>query len=672
MHLTVHSYRLPTNESLLINRQLLDLALKSGEIGIWQLDLTNQKLEWDEQALKIFGQTKESFTGHISAWEDALHPQDKEFAREKYSEFLTFEQPLDINFRIIQPSGAVRHIRARAKLIKDKYGKPVKALGTNWDITRYRKEHEQLKLAKLVIEHAKDTIIICDAEPLDAPEPQITYVNPAFEQEFGWTAEEVIGKSPRMFASPRAEPGQRVELRKQMEKWESARADLLNRSKNGLDFWTELDLFPVNNETGRCTHWVAIQRNISRRKELEASIAKAQAAEQKHIALKTKFIANMSHEIRTPMNGIMGMATLAQHYAGTDRAAEYIKHIQISSKALIRILDDVLEYATLESGNAVIIDEPLSFKAICENLDKTFQHMAVEKRIKFECKIQSGIPIQLVGDQIRVQQVLSNLVNNAIKFTDQGEITVSIGLVDIKENTCTIHIAVKDTGIGISASKLSCITNEFTQADPAISRKYGGSGLGLAISKQVLGLMGSTLQIESTEGLGSTFSFDIELKANHQPAFKSQRQDVHDTASLDKIKENIGLLFQQKSILIVDDDTSNALTLKDMFEVLKIKSDIASNGKNAISLINENTYDLVLMDIHMAEIDGVTATEHIRQTKDKSQLPIIAVTADITPKQRTECLEKGMNAVLLKPFEISKLIESILIVWNHPDSSESS
>ncbi|MFN0014790.1 MAG: ATP-binding protein [Saprospiraceae bacterium] len=404
---------------------------------------------------------------------------------------------------------------------------------------------------------------------------------------------------------------------------------------------------------------------IHQKEEAEKLRAKAEAekqeadrqrrrAEQSERA-EQQFLANMSHEIRTPMNAVMGMTNLLLQKNPREDQLLYLHSIRQSSDALLVILNDILDISKIQAGKMDLEVTDVDVADILERVRTTLQFRAEEKGLRLELDCDPGIPPVLVGDPVRLQQVLLNLAGNAVKFTEKGQVLVSATLQKHSEQRCRIHFSVRDTGIGMTPAQLAVVFDSFRQASGDTARKYGGTGLGLSISKQLVEKFGGTLQAESQPGQGSAFWFDIELPVGTLPAARPEAEPAAGTAAA----------LRGLRVLVAEDNAFNRIVAVETLQMLipDVVVITAENGREALEAVQAETLDVVLMDVAMPVMDGLEATRSIRAlSAPLNAIPIIAFTASVTQKEVRRCLQNGMNSCVPKPFRDEQLLAALLAV----------
>ena len=399
--------------------------------------------------------------------------------------------------------------------------------------------------------------------------------------------------------------------------------------------------------------------DIGEREKIKNELIVAKEEAEKLSGFKDQFLANMSHEIRTPLSGIIGFTKILLRGNITEKQKEQLTTIKISSDILLVVINDILDLAKIEAGKMILEETELNVRHLTNSILSTFELRLQEKEQTLHTYFDESIPECVLGDPVRINQILLNLVGNAIKFTNKGgAINVYVNLLKQDDDTVILEFIISDTGIGILEEKIENIFDPFIQSNSNTSRLYGGSGLGLNIVKQLIDLMKGTITVKSQLHVGSTFTLNIPLKQTKKIALEINREICNDNKSelLVKLK---GL--KDIKVLIVDDMVINQLLVKTIIEDIGFETEIAKNGKIAINLLEKNNYDLILMDLQMPEMNGWEATKHIRNKMKlpKSATPIIALTADITEKNIIKCQEIGMDAYVCKPINETDLLQKV-------------
>ncbi|CAK0742187.1 two-component system, sensor histidine kinase and response regulator [Gammaproteobacteria bacterium] len=405
----------------------------------------------------------------------------------------------------------------------------------------------------------------------------------------------------------------------------------------------------VCDDTGIPLRMVGVNWDIS-------DLKNARELAEKTARLKSEFLANMSHEIRTPMNGIIGLSELALYQPLSPDVRDYLKKIHDSSKSLLGILNDILDYSKIDAGRMNIENAPFILDTIIDTLCNLFTLRAEEKGLHFTIDVAPQVPRRLVGDALRLQQVLSNLLGNALKFTERGEVALRITVQKIENSQARLIFKVEDTGIGMSEETLTRLFQPFTQADGSITRRFGGTGLGLAISRELLLLMESDFTVESSLGKGSTFSFSLPFSVAVGVQIATRERSNRQSQLIDKHVQRL----TGARVLVAEDNTINQQVVAGLLKRWGVIIKIANHGQEALNFLANEWFDAVLMDVHMPGMDGLEATRKIRQNATWTDLPVIALTAGVTTEERELVLDAGMNGFIGKPINQEELAATLL------------
>jgi PAS domain S-box-containing protein len=541
-----------------------------------------------------------------------------------------------------------------------------------------QKLHEDARLLEAAVVNAKDAVMITTAN-LDEGGPEIIYVNEAFTRISGYELEEVIGKTPRILQGHDTDRAELDRLKETLSQGKTFSGELKNYTKDGDPYWLDISITPLFDDDGKVTHFTAIERNITDRKQSEDDL-KFEIEERKRVeaqmqeyadklelirfdaldakkkaeaanAAKSEFLANMSHELRTPMNGIIGMTEFLLDSNLDDEQRDNAETLHGSSQNLLSILNDILDISKIEVGELDVETVPFHVGTAIRQIVQLFLPLASDKGVSLEFHKDDDVPSTVTGDLGKFQQILRNLVSNSLKFTETGSVTILLS----KGRGRFLNISVQDTGIGIPEDKLDTIFEKFMQADNSITREFGGTGLGLTITQQLIELLGGEIFVESVVGEGSTFKFELPLDVADEQLKAVNLYDVRQAGSDGSLPTHI-------NILAVDDHPVNQKFVMKLMEKLGFSNvDLAESGREALDMIAANSYDLVLMDCQMPELDGYQATIELRKIEEGTDrhLPVIALTANAMVGDRDKCLKAGMDDYLSKPIKPDKLMALI-------------
>ena len=541
-------------------------------------------------------------------------------------------------------------------------GRPA-IMSTCRDISELKLASEKLRKLSQAVEQSESSTLITNLSGV------IEYSNPWVTVLTGYTPGEVLGQNPRLFQSGQTKPETYRELWQTILAGKVWRGELHNRKKNGDLHWEDVRISPVLDSSGQITHFLSIKEDVTERKRiteelletnrsLAAANSRAKALTDEAIAAnrsKSEFLAVMSHEIRTPMNAVLGMTRLLLNTRLDARQADFAQTVATSGEALLEIINDILDISKIEAGGEFPLEEqPLSLRNLTGDLMRLLQPRAGDRGLTLGTDLAEDIPDWVKGDAGRLRQVLMNLAGNGLKFTDRGGVAIRVRSLGVEESCVGLRFEVRDTGIGISAEDVARLFQPFSQADSSASRQRGGTGLGLAISKRIVELMGGSMGLESTPGHGSMFWFEITLEVASAPvqelAVAKGAEGVAGAAPTRPLR-----------ILVAEDNQLNRRLAGYMLESLGQRADFAITGREAVEAWERSSYDIILMDCQMAEMDGFEATREIRRREaartggEGERIRIVALTADAVKGAVERCLAAGMDGYLSKPYTAQEL-----------------
>lgn len=632
-------------------------------LGHWRLYIPTDKLSYSEQCLKVLGLPE----GHAYTRQhciERIHPDDLPALRLAWREAREGGE-IDIECRL-QPEMGPRWIRLIGRVTRNRSGKAYSASGVIQDITEQRLAEQGLRKITVAIEQSPNPVQITDTQA------RIEYVNPAFERLTGYSREESLGRNPSFIASGQTPAATYRALWAALLRGETWQGELINRKKSGEVYTEYVFISPVHQADGRITHYLALKEDVTERKRLAKELdthrhhledlvaqrtheaIEAKAAAEAASAAKTSFLANMSHEIRTPLNAILGLNRMALR-ASTDPVQRgQLERQAGAAEHLVQVINDILDFSKIEAGRLQLETTTLTLREVFDNIRTMLQPRAVERSLALEIVLDPAIAdVPLLGDPLRLGQILLNLGSNAVKFTEQGTVTLGAACDgDAASEHLPICLTVRDTGIGMSAEVQAQLFREFSQADASTSRRFGGTGLGLVISHRLLEMMGGDIHVDSTPGVGSLFEIRLGL---HRAAESHQGA----TPAVDAEKQ-LKSRFPNLRVLLAEDNPINQEVTVDLLRAVALQIDVASNGVEAVAMAVRQHYDAVLMDMQMPKMDGLEATRQIRALPGWAAVPIIALTANAFAEDRERCRQAGMNDHLGKPVEAAAVYATLL------------
>jgi two-component system, sensor histidine kinase and response regulator len=562
-----------------------------------------------------------------------------------------------VNFRTVyrRKSGGQLHIDATASLTRhadrDIYIVSFKDISEQKAAAREKARQQQLLRA--LIDSIPDIISYRD------PNGMFLGCNEAFAALRGPDATDVVGHTPEELFPPYRAEVIRTRDQEVLASQHRAVVEETVTYPDGTEALLETVRSPLRDQRGNLLGILAVGRNITQRKIIEEEIRRAKDVAEEATRAKSDFLANMSHEIRTPMNAIIGMSHLALKTDLTPRQRDYLTKVESSSHHLLGIINDILDFSKVEAGKLDIEYAEFDLAKVIDHVADLVGHKAAAKGLEFLLDIAPQVPQRLLGDSLRVGQILINYANNAVKYTDHGRIVVSVRMDQRGHDEALLHFSVSDTGIGLTPQQQALLFQSFQQADSSITRKYGGTGLGLAISKNLAHLMGGEVGVESRFGKGSTFWFTIRAGLVHHTGLTVP-------AGLTSLGAPLDMMLPANSdgtrVLLVEDNEINQLVAQEILRDAGYIVEVAENGRIAVDMVQQRDWDVVLMDMQMPVMDGLEATQCIRKLANRASLPIIAMTANAMQRDRERCLAAGMNDFVTKPVDPEELFK-VLMKW---------
>jgi PAS domain S-box-containing protein len=636
--------------------QRLSLATQVGNIGVWDWDIATNSIDWDERMFDIYGLAPGS-TIDYDHWRATVVAEDLPAAAAALQAAITRKSQEVSEFRILRPDGSLRHVQAAQGVVLDREGKVVRVIGLNLDITERKLVELALKENDLQLVEAQH-IALMGSWSWDIA-TNTTQWSEALYHIYGLLPDDcpatVEGYLSLVHPDDREYVSSVVQRALQTCQGFSYNHRIV-RPDNSVRFH-QLNLRVAVDEGGRPVKLFGTAQDVTDRVKLEEDLREARDAALESVRLKSEFLANMSHEIRTPMNGVIGMTGLLLETDLTGPQREYTETIESSAEALLIIVNDILDFSKIEAGMLRLEKIDFELRSSVEAPVEVLAGRAQAKGLELASLVYRDVPTALRGDPGRLRQVLTNLVGNAVKFTEAGEVVVSVTRISETSSHAVLRFEIQDTGIGISEDAQQRLFLAFTQADGSTTRKYGGTGLGLAISKQLIELMGGEIGIESTLGVGSTFWFTLRFEKQLSPAAVSDQMS--------------GDLFGIR-VLIVDDNATNRKILMHQTGSWGMIPSEAGSAEQALALLlqaatADEPYDIAILDLTMPKTDGFQLAEAIKSDPVIARVTLVLLPSFGRRGHGETALQVGIAAYLQKPVRQSLLHDCLTAVMTHPE-----
>ena len=638
-----------TEEKLQASEQLFRSIFENAQLGIGLFKIDSQEHVSNRALHEMLGYTGEELN-RLGQWDEIVPPEERVSCAQRYAELIQGKRDTDeYEQRFIRRDGRIVVGNGRFQLLRDAAGKPRYIVGLTEDITERKRTQEALleneRLFRTIFENAPVGIGLYSVSKAQY------FTNRALHEMLDYTHEDLnsVEKWDRVVHPDERASGARryaelLEGKRDYDEWEQR---FIRR--DGRLVIADGAFTVIRDTVGNPLYLLNTTKDITDRKQAEADLVAAKEEAVAATQAKSDFLANMSHEIRTPMNAILGMTHLALKTELTPKQRDYLTKTRSAAQALLGIINDILDFSKIEAGKLDVETIEFRLDQVLDNLSSVVSQKAQDKNLEFLISAQHDIPTNLIGDPLRLGQILINLVNNAVKFTDRGEVVVSVVVEEKVSDRVKLKVSVRDSGIGMTPEQTARMFQPFSQADTSTSRKYGGTGLGLSISKRLVELMGGEIWVESHYGTGSTFLFTAWFGiGSPEPEHK---RFIPDLAGI--------------RALVVDDNTHAREILTDALRVFALRVDSVSSGEDAVREIaaadSQDPYRLVLMDWHMPGMDGVEASRIIKRDDRLQHIPkIVMVTAFGREDIRTKAEEIGVDAYLLKPVNSSLLYDTLV------------
>jgi PAS domain S-box-containing protein len=622
---------------------------------MWETD-AELRFTYVSDAVGRFGQSPETMrNSHILT---GLREDEEDEVLRHHRETLSWRMPFrDVILPLRTPFGRDMWVSTSGEPRFDAGGAFIGYRGSSRDVTGLVVAERALRDSNALFESLasnSDGILY----RVNIADSKTVFISPTIEKLCGKTRDELVGNSIELFEAlidPQDQETYRQVLSSAIPKQEAYEAEYRIRRADGMERWIYERGVPVTlSPSEPPIYRDGFLIDITERKAAEAELARAKEAAEAASRAKSEFLAVMSHEIRTPMNGVIGMTGVLLDSDLSTEQRRSANTIRESAESLLRIINDILDFSKLEAGRMDFEEIAFDLPALVHYSMEIVGPRAKPKSLELKANVEAGVPRAIMGDPGRMRQVLLNLLGNAIKFTDRGSVTLDVHVVD-KGQGKRLRFAVTDTGIGIPEDRRNLLFKEFSQVDASITRRFGGTGLGLAISKRLVDRMDGVIGVDSIQGSGSTFWFEIPFTEVDLVELASR--ETIESAAYDTAFSAIETLKQPLRVLVVEDNPTNQVVITTILAKLNVRTDVAGNGFEAIEAVRRTPYDIVFMDVHMPDMDGLEATKVIRALPGAvSRIPIIAFTANAFRDDVERCLTAGMNGHMSKPFRKEDLV----------------
>lgn len=627
-----------------------ELILKHTHFGIWKYNILTKDLFWDDSMYNLYETNSKDFIPTVDNWKMIIKSEETRKMYDSFEEIFKVRDELTTTFEVQLFDGRIKHIGSRATIERDDLGNPLTVLGINFDKTKEVEDRKKIiktnQYLDLALEGANLGVWNWENE-----QDFIKY-DSRLAKMIGLNKENEISFEKWISLIHPDEKEDFIKTFNQLLNAEILKIEIIHRVRHKSGHYVYVfNQGKVSSwdSSGKALKFNGTFLDITKQKLQEQDLLVAKERAEKLEKAKSEFLANMSHELRSPMNGVLGMISLISETRLTAEQKKMLRTVKSCGESLLTILNDILDLSKIESGKIELESISFSLYNIIDDAISLYKFAAKDKGI--ELLIENHLPkdLALCGDMTRLRQVIINLVSNAIKFTDEGEVRVILQ-GELKENNLhQIKITVKDTGVGIPKAAQKKLFQAFTQADNSITRKYGGTGLGLTISLMLTKLMKGKIDFESQEGVGTSFIVDLNLPLGKKEDIFEEKIEV--TRNLDHL-----------NVLLVEDNIVNQQVASLMMKKLNLKVELATNGLIAVEKIAEKGptfFDIIFMDMQMPVLDGISTTKHLVELYDNNLCPIVAMTANAFESDKEACYNSGMVDFISKPIKSERIAQAI-------------
>jgi len=649
---------------LLESEERYRLVARATNEVIWDNDLTTNAQVWDGATEAMFGYSPQEMGDTAEWWEERIHPDDKERVLANSEAVLRNGGETWVEeYRFRRADGAYVTVLDRAYVVRDAEDRPVRMLGSIMDVTERRRAETRLREAEERYRKLVETVpaVTYVQEPAESDNPKaITYTSPQYEAMLGYPPEMEMLDEEHWLKVVHPADRERVlaEETRTDQTGEPYRMEYRLIAKDGRVVWVRDEAALTRDEAGEPLYWQGLLLDITEHKKADDELREAKEAAEVANRAKSEFLANMSHEIRTPMNGVIGMTGLLLDTDLSEEQREYAETVRISGENLLTIINDILDFSKIEAGKLELETMDFDLTRVVEETVELLAERAHAKGLELASLIERGVPTYLRGDAGRVRQILVNLLGNAVKFTEEGEVVLRVSFDeekgDAEGEAAVVRFEVRDTGIGMTEEQQERLFQSFSQADASTTRRYGGTGLGLAISKQLVGLMGGEIGVESEPGEGSTFWFEVPFEKQPEDGKAAPSRRHADLRGL--------------RVLVVDDNATNRKIVHEQVISWGMKNGMAENGQSALEILrgaaegDDDPYDLAILDMQMPEMDGMELASTIKADPAIASTRLILLTSMGLGGEAEQAKRAGFSAHLTKPVKQSRLYDAIATV----------